>query len=75
MLKQVERTKYVLVGYVATDGLVLKHQAISIHNTDSILQVYSLIKMAALNMNTLKVPQSYPRPLKVWFWKQITQSF
>ena len=64
MLNRVERPKYVLVSVVATDGLVLKHQAIGIHNTDSILQVNSLIKMAALYMNTLKVPQSYPRPLK-----------
>ena len=37
-----KRHNYVLASIVAADALVLKHQVISIHNTDSIIVVPKL---------------------------------
>ena len=46
----------VLVSIVAADALVLKHQAISTHNTDPILTAQDQFhKIITSNLNTLMI--------------------
>ena len=58
-----------VVSTVATDALVLKHQAISIHNVD-----YTFIVLDQFHIKLLHIRWTASEN-EITFWKKMTQSF